>query len=500
MTAALAGALAVTAACLAVPHGEYALAMIGVATLALAARDYWQRHDPLLRNYPVVGRLHGLLHLAGKLFGLRQPLAPYSWATIELVQERAAGRGPLSAFGAQHPVSGALLHAVSPAETEDVPERIVIGAGCAKPYAASYLNISALAFGAISERAIETLSRGAHAGGFYYNTGEAGLPEAFLQGGGDLVWQLGTGYFGCRDRAGRLDEGAFRERASLPAVKMIEIKLSQGSKPAKGGLLPAEKVTRRVAEVCQISHGQPSVLPATHSAFSTPSGLMELVARLREASGGKPVGVKLCLGRSADVFAMVKAMVTTGIAPDYIAIDGAEGGTGAAPVEFQSFVGVPLARALPLVRDALLGCGLRERVRVIASGKVTTGADMVMAVAAGADLCAAARPFLLALGCMQALICASNQCPVGLTTQHPRLTRGIVPEAQAIKVMRYHQHTVLAFRELVAAAGCRSPTELDHQHVLGAPHWLVEAQGQLLAGEVPQEYATAWAKADPGRW
>ncbi len=498
--AAVAGASVVSAACLAVPRGGYALVVIGLATAALAAHDRWQREDPLLRNYPVVGRLHGLLHLAGRLFGLRQPLAPYSWATVELVQERAAGRGALSAFGALHPAPGALLHAMSPAETEEVPERLVIGADCAQPYSASYLNISALAFGAVSERAIETLSRGARAGGFYYNTGEAGLPEAFLQGGGDLVWQLGTGYFGCRDRAGRLDEGAFRERAALPAVKMIELKLSQGSKPAKGGLLPGEKVTRRVAEVCQIPEGEPSILPATHSAFATPAEMMELVARLREGSGGKPVGIKLCLGRSVDLFAMVKAMVATGVAPDYLAIDGAEGGTGAAPVEFQSFVGVPLARALPLVRDALVGCGLRDRVKVIASGKVTTGADMVMAIASGADLCAAARPFLLALGCMQALICASNQCPVGLTTQDPRLTRGIVPEAQAVKVMRYHQHTVLAFRELVAAAGCKRPSQLGPEHVLEPARWLVSAPGQLLAGEVPAEYAAAWAKADPGRW
>jgi glutamate synthase domain-containing protein 2 len=499
--AALLCAFAVSALCAALPYGLYALAGLGLGVAGLAVHDRWQTTDPLLRNYPVLGRLHGLLHLAGKLLGLKQPLAPYSWAMVDLIRERAQGATAVSAFGAQLDPSGpSILHAVHPTPLERVPQRLVIGATCRQPYAASYLNISALAFGAISERAIETLSRGARDGDFFYNTGEAGLPESFLAGGADLVWQLGTGYFGCRDEHGRFDEGAFRDRASLPAIKMIELKLSQGAKPAKGGFLPGDKVTRRVAEVCQIPAGKDSILPASHSAFSSPVELLELVARLREASGGKPVGIKLCVGRSSDVFAIVKAMRVTEITPDFLSIDGAEGGTGAALVEFQSFMGAPLAHALPLVRDALVGTGLRDHIRVIASGKITTGADMVTAIASGADLCAAARPFMLALGCMQALICASNQCPVGLATQRERLTRGIVPETQAIKVTHFHRQTMLAFRELVAATGCASPAELGPAHLLGAASEGRVQPGQLLAGEVPAIYASAWERADPMRF
>jgi glutamate synthase domain-containing protein 2 len=494
------------ALCLAVPGGLYALAALLAIAATVALRDRLQTHDPLLRNYPLLGRLHGGLQLAERLLGLRQPLAPFELATVEVVQQRAAGVGVLSAFGVQlRAPQLALLHAVQPAALDDGAHRVVIGDGaCAQPYAAAHLNISALAFGAISEPAIEALSAGAGAGGFFYNTGEAGLPEPFLRGGGDLVWQLGTGYFGCRQRDGSFDEAAFRERAQQPQVKMIEVKLSQGSKPAKGGLLPGDKVTLRVAEVCQIPAGQDSVLPATHSAFCSPRGLMEFIERLRQASGGKPVGFKLCVGRAVDVFAIVKAMRATALAPDFISVDGAEGGTGAAPIEFQSFVGLPLRFALPLVHDALLGCGLRSRVRIIASGKITTGADMVAALAAGADLCAAARPFMLALGCMQALICASNRCPVGIATQDPALTRGIVVARGADKVRNYQRQTVAAFRELVSALGCSSPAQLGPAHLL---RWTDAAAatesspprlrpGQLLDGDVPAAYRAAWDAAD----
>jgi glutamate synthase domain-containing protein 2 len=500
--AGLVGLVLLCALCAVLPGGRYLLVGAAALCTAVAIHDRLQTGDPLLRNYPLLGRLHGLLHLTGSLLGLKQPLAPYSWALVDLVRERAEGRPAISAFGAQlSSPQVAILHAVQPAPVDKVPERILIGgAASSRPYLASYLNISALAFGAISEPAIEALSRGAREGGFFYNTGEAGLPDSFLQGGGDLVWQLGTGYFGCRDRNGDFDEAAFRDRAALAAVKMIEVKLSQGAKPAKGGLLPAGKVTPRVAEVCQIPVGKDSILPARHSAFSSPVALLEFLARLRDAAGGKPVGFKLCVGRQSDVFAIIKAVLKTGIIPDFISVDGAEGGTGAAPLEFQSFVGTPLRLALPLVHDALVGANLRDKVRVIASGNIVTGADMVSAIARGADLCAAARPFMLALGCMQALICASNRCPVGLTTQDERLTRGIVPEVQGHKVARFHQQTVLAFRELVAATGCESPAGLRPTHLLQETSRSPLAPGQLLAGEPPEVYAAAWRSADPSHF
>ena len=504
-TVGLLAVMAAAALCALLPYGALVAAALAVLVAAVAVRDRLQTGEPLLRNYPVLGRLHGLLHQAGKLLGLQQPQAPYSWALVDLVRARARGGSEYAAFGAQLDAPRvSILHAMAPAPVEEVPERLVIGEGCAQPYSASYLNLSAMAFGAISDAAIEALCRGAKDGAFFCNTGEAGVPEVFLRAGADLVWQLGTGYFGCRDRAGRFDEGAFRERAALPAIKMIELKLSQGAKPAKGGILPAEKATPHVAEACQIPVGQACVVPPVHSAFSTPLELMALVARLREAAGGKPVGLKLCVGQVRDLFALVKAMLATGVTPDFLAVDGAEGGTGAAPVEFQSFVGLRLHQALPLVHDALVGAGLRARVRVIASGKITTGADMVAALVHGADLCAAARPFMIAMGCIQALICASNECPVGLATQDPRLTRGLVPRAQAANVTRYHRQTVHAFRELVAATGCRSPAELSAAHLAerraSASSSALLRPGQLLDDAPPAEYAEAWRAASAARF
>jgi glutamate synthase domain-containing protein 2 len=281
---------------------------------------------------------------------------------------------------------------------------------------------------------------------------------------------------------------------------MIELKLSQGAKPAMGGLLLGDKITPRVAEVCQIPVGKDSILPATHNAFSSPIGMLEFVARLREASGGKPVGLKLCVGRPSDFFAIVKAMLATGLCPDFISVDGAEGGTGAAPIELQSFVGTPLYKALPLVHDALVGAELRDSVRVIASGKIVTGADMVTAIAMGADLCAAARAFMLALGCMQALICASNRCPVGITTQDETLTRGIVPHVQGERAARFHQQTMRAFCELVAVTGCQSPAELEPDHLLSDMAGFQMRPGELVADEPPEAYAAAWRAADPSRF
>jgi len=490
------------ALCALLPGGGYLFGAIMAFCAVLAVKDVRQGEDPLLRNYPLVGRFHGLLRLLGQLLGLRQPLAPYSWAIVDLVHERAEGRPGISAFGAQLPPPRvSILHAMKPVPLETVPERLQIGGpACTQPYQASYLNISALAFGAVSEQVIVALSRGAKEGGFFYNTGEAGLPEAFFEGGGDLVWQLGTGYFSCRDRAGRFDEAAFRDRAAHPAIKMIEVKLSQGAKPAKGGLLPGEKVTARVAEVCQIPPGEDVILPAVHSAFSSPVELLEFLARLRDGASGKPVGFKLCVGQKVDVFAIIKAILKTGLCPDFISVDGAEGGTGAAPTEFQSFVGMPLRWALPFVRDALVGANLRDKVRVIASGHLVTGADMVAALAQGADLFAAARPFMLAMGCMQALICASNQCPTGIATQDGWLTRAVVPEVQALRVARFHRQTLLAFRELVSATGCEAPEALNPAHLIHEAERFYMEPGQLVAGEPPEFYAAAWNQADPSRF
>jgi glutamate synthase domain-containing protein 2 len=502
VSAGLVGFVALGAVCAMLPGGGYAFAGLAAFGIGLALHDRYQRSSPLLRNFPVVGRLHDLLHFAGTFLGVDPPSAPFRAATAELIRERAEGREVVSSFGARVARGEAsidVLHSMRPAEAARVPECTSLGgADCRLPFTCSYLNISALAFGAISDPALVALSRGAKRGEFYLNTGEAGVPESFFEGGGNLVWQVGTGYFGCRDASGLFDPERFRDQASHPAIRAIEIKLSQGSKPSKGGLLLADKVTRRIADVCQIPMGKDSILPASHSAFDSPLGLLEFVARLRALSGGKPIGFKLCVGQTVDFFAIIKAMLATSIYPDFIAIDGAEGGTGAAPIVFQSSVGRPLAWSLPFVHEALVGAGIRERLRLIASGRIATGADMVWAISMGADLCAAARPFMLAMGCMQALTCSANDCPTGIATQNRRLTRGIVIDVQAERVANFHRKTIDSFRALVAATGCEAPDQLSPSCVsaasLGGERMRL---GQLLDGGAPEIYRAAWEAARP---
>lgn len=487
-----------------VPYGYYGFSAIAAAAMGTALRDRWQQLSPLLRNYPLLGRAHFALAALEDLFGWRSERTPYRLPVVQVIQARAAGQEAVSAFGAtlsEPPFH--IMHALHPAPLQVVPTHVSIGGPqCSRPYLASFLNVSALAFGALSETAIEALSQAAKLGEFYLCTGEAGMPASFLRGGGDLVWQVGTGYFGCRKADGSFDGEAFRERALAEPVRAIELKLSQGSKPSKGGLLLAAKVTREVADVCQIPMHRDSVLPAQHSAFDSPAGLLQFVARLRELAGGKPVGIKLCVGQAVDLFAIMKAMIATEILPDFISVDGAEGGTGAAPVEFQSYVGMPLRDALPFVSDALVGVGLRDKIKVIASGKIATGGDMVAALALGADLCAAARAFMIALGCIQAMVCASNDCPVGITSHRASLTRGIVPTRQAERVAAFHRATVESFRELVAAAGCSTPSQLGDRHVLqaGARERERLQPRQLLEGRVPLRYRDAWEHAQSDRF
>ena len=310
------------------------------------------------------------------------------------------------------------------------------------------------------------LSRGAKLGNFAHNTGEGGVSSYHLEGGADLIWQIGTGYFGCRTIDGGFDPDAFAERAGHPNVKMIELKLSQGAKPGHGGILPAAKLTSEIAEIRGVPLGQDVLSPPAHSAFSTPVGLLEFVARLRELSGGKPVGFKLCVGKRREFLAICKAMLKTGITPDFIAVDGGEGGTGAAPLEFTNHMGTPLVEGLIFVHNALVGFGLRRQLRVIASGKVTSGFDMVKRLALGADMCNSARGMMLALGCIQALKCNTNRCPTGVTSQDPLLVRGLVPEDKAAKVANFHHELLGSVGELMGAMGIEHPDDLKPWHLL----------------------------------
>jgi glutamate synthase domain-containing protein 2 len=363
-----------------------------------------------------------------------------------------------------------------------------------------------MSFGALSPHAVLALNLGARRGGFAHNTGEGGISPYHLEHGGDLVWQIGTGYFGCRDRQGRFSPERFAEQARLDVVKMVEIKLSQGAKPGHGGILPATKNTPEIARIRGVEPHTRVVSPALHSAFSTPLELMEFIARLRELSGGKPVGIKLSIGRESEFLSLCKAMVESGIHPDFITVDGGEGGTGAAPLEYTNSIGMPLREALALVVNCLIGFGLRDQVKVIASGKIFTGFHLVKHLALGADLCNSARGMMFALGCVHSLSCNSNRCPTGVTTQDPRLYRGLVVEEKARRVARYHAGTVRATAEIIASAGLRHPRELNRSHI----HRRVSQrevrrydeiypyipEGSLLGESIPAAMRLAMAEAD----
>jgi glutamate synthase domain-containing protein 2 len=366
-------------------------------------------------------------------------------------------------------------------------------------------NISAMSFGALSANAIRALNKGAKKGGFAHDTGEGGLSRYHKENGGDLIWEIGSGYFGCRKEDGTFDPEGFAEQATIKQVKMVEIKISQGAKPGHGGVLPGPKVTEEIAAARHVPVGVDCVSPSGHSAFSSPIELMEFIAKLRESSGGKPTGFKLCIGHRWEFLAMCKAMRETGIHPDFIVVDGGEGGTGAAPVEFSNHVGTPLRGGLNFVQNALVGCNLREHVRLGASGKIVSAFDILGAMAMGADWCNSARGFMFAVGCIQSQSCHTNRCPVGVATQDRQRQRALVVPQKAERVYQFHRNTLDALAEIVAAAGLRHPSEIrprDFYIRLGGPAplpadhgalWL--EPGSLLDGSAPPDYLNYWATA-----
>ena len=380
---------------------------------------------------------------------------------------------------------------MAPAEAVEDPARnlrVDFGEAHGKTYSGSIFNISAMSFGSLSSRAISALNRGAREGGFFHNTGEGGVSRYHDEAGGDLVWQLGTAYFGCRRPDGRFDPDAFRQTASQDNVKMIELKLSQGAKPGHGGILPAAKISDEIAEARGVPKGRDCVSPPFHPEFNTPIGLLEFVARLRELASGKPVGVKFAVGDPRDLMALARAMVETQIAPDFIAVDGGEGGTGAAPIEFSDSMGMPVKEAIVFVRNTLVGVGLRERVRIVASAKLVTSFDMAAAVALGADTVSSARGFMFALGCIQAQQCHRNICPVGVTTQDPSLVRALVVDEKARRVAAFHHNTVKAFAEVLGAAGLKHPSELRRRHLfLRVSPWEIRSMDALYPNVQPGE-------------
>ena len=352
------------------------------------------------------------------------------------------------------------------ADKETPSQRVDVGGpDCLQPYSASVFNISAMSYGSLSGNAIEALNKGAKKGGFYHNTGEGSVSPSHLKHGGDLVWQIGTGYFGCRTKEGGFDADSFAKTATKDNIKMIEIKLSQGAKPGHGGILPAHKNTIEIAQIRQVEPGTRVESPPTHSAFSTPLEMMHFIKQLRDLSGGKPIGFKLCIGRKSEFVALCKAMVETKIQPDFITVDGGEGGTGAAPLEYSNSVGMPLREALVFVVDVLVGFGLKKEIKVIASGKTFTGFHLVKNLALGADMCNSARGMMVALGCVQSLICHTNECPTGIATQDPALASGLVVGDKATRIARFHKETVHATFDLVSSAGLSNPNQLNRSHI-----------------------------------
>ncbi len=494
-----------------------------VLVLPYGALGIWDIHiskSNVLSNYPVIGHARYALEFISPeirqyFIETNQSGRPFNRLQRNQVYARAEAGPDTLPFGTQYDLEEvgyhSASHSLAPKKVAVEDARVLVGgADCKQPYNASRLNISAMSFGALSPNAIRALNSGARIGGFAHNTGEGGLSRYHLEGGGDIFWQIGTGYFGCRTKEGGFDPVAFKDRAANPAVKMIEIKLSQGAKPAHGGVLPGAKVSAEIAEARGVPIGEDCISPPAHSAFDSPEGLLDFVGRLRELCGGKPVGFKLAIGRKSEFLGICKAMTAGGPLPDFITIDGAEGGTGAAPNEFSDRLGMPIQDALVFVQNALVGSGLRERLVLIGSAKTVSGFDMIKKIAVGADMVNAARTMLFAVGCIQALRCDTNRCPSGIATQDPHRNRAVDVELRQQHVANYHAATVRSFLDLVGAMGLDHPGQLGPEHLLRRQgdqrdenyrrlyEWL--EPGQLLSGSPPLDWAEDWAAASAARF
>jgi glutamate synthase domain-containing protein 2 len=438
--------------------------------------DLQQSHHAILRNYPIIGHLRFMLEtirpeIRQYFLESETEASPFSRAQRTLVYTRAKGQSDKRPFGTQLDVRAIgyewINHSIAPSHLAGHDFRVKVGGkDCTQPYDISLFNVSAMSFGALSANAIQALNLGAKMGGFAHDTGEGSISRHHRAHGGDLIWEIGSGYFGCRDEQGHFSPEHFVENVRSPQVKMVEIKLSQGAKPGHGGVLPGPKVTEEIAEARGVMVGQDCVSPSSHSSFSTPLEMMAFIQQLRTLSEGKPVGFKLCIGHPWEWFAIVKAMLETGIQPDFIVVDGAEGGTGAAPLEFSDHMGMPLQEALRLVHNTLVGAGLRDSIRVGASGKIVSAFDMARALALGADWCNSARGFMFALGCIQAQTCHSGNCPTGVTTQDPTRQMALVVPSKAERVQNFHEHTLEALQELMEASGLKTPHDFTPRHIM----------------------------------
>jgi glutamate synthase domain-containing protein 2 len=499
-----------------VPGAAFAFIILGPLVI-IGFIDFFQTRQSIRRNFPLIGNFRYLFEMIRpeiNQYFIESNIdgRPFSREARSVVYQRAKGEIDTLPFGTQQNVYEEnyewINHSIRPKPSLESEPRVLIGGkDCLKPYSASRFNASAMSYGSLSINAVRAINRGARIGKFYQNTGEGGLSPYHLMEGGDIVWQIGTGYFSCRSPDGNFSEEEFQKRAVLPVVKMIELKLSQGAKPGHGGILPARKVSKEIAEIRGVPMGKDILSPPWHTTFDNPIGLLKFIQRLRNLSGGKPVGIKLCVGKRREFLAIVKAMISTGITPDFITVDGGEGGTGAAPLEFSNSVGTPLNEGLIFVHNSIVGAGLRGEIKIIASGKITTGFNLLQKMALGADLCNSARGMLFSLGCIQALKCNTNNCPTGIATQNPSLVVGLDVDDKGVRAARFHQGTIQNFLDLLGAAGLSHPSELKP--------WAIQRRinqfevknyseiydylnaGDLLKASPPASYLRPWNQAQP---
>ncbi|MDA8693214.1 FMN-binding glutamate synthase family protein [Saprospiraceae bacterium] len=491
-----------------------------IPLVILGLIDVFQKRQALRRNFPLLGRTRYFAEwLRPKVYQyFVEPDTdgrPFSRLDRNIVYQRAKKVNDTTPFGTQLKVYNEgyewMNHSIAALDSHnlDANPRVKIGGkNCAQPYSASVFNVSAMSFGSLSKNAVLALNGGAAIGKFAHNTGEGGISPYHKELGGDLIYQIGTGYFGCRAADGNFDSDLFREATSPDNVKMIEIKLSQGAKPGHGGILPAKKVTAEIASIRNIEPYKAVHSPPYHKAFNTPIGLLKFIKQCQELSGGKPVGFKLCVGHKSEFLAICKAMIETGIRPDFISVDGGEGGTGAAPLEFSNSVGVPGREGLTFVYDALIGFNLKKEIQIIYSGKVLSGFDIYKAISLGADITYSARAMMMAVGCIQALECNHNTCPTGVATQNPKLVKGLVVEDKKVRVANYHRETVKSFVELMAASGLDHLDKINREHVyqrvdqhlsrsLSETYPYIPEGCLLSSGDTPADWQKFMAQADP---
>jgi glutamate synthase domain-containing protein 2 len=511
------GAAAVLLAVLGVfvSHWWFVAAAAVALLAALGVWDLLQTRHSILRSYPILGHMRFVAEFIRP--EIRQYFVesntegtPFDRETRDMVYERAKGTKSDEPFGTERDVNALgyefLRHSLRAKFASDAVPRVRLGGSdCLQPYDIALLNVSAMSFGSISANAILALNGGAARGGFAHDTGEGGISPYHLEPGGDLIWEIGSGYFGCRTEDGSFDAGKFAAKSQLPAVKAVSIKLSQGAKPGLGGVLPGAKVSAEIAATRGVPQGRTVVSPPAHSAFNTPVELMTFIATLRRLSGGKPVGFKLCVGARSEFLSICKGMRATGITPDFVIVDGSEGGTGAAPQEFEDHVGMPLTEGLMLVHNALVGVGLRDRIRIGASGKIASGVDIVSRIIQGADFTLSARAMMFAVGCIQALTCNTNHCPTGVATQDPQRARALDVPDKTERVVNFQRATVASAAQIVASMGLESFAELDpsmlNRRIEGQRNRtyaeLYESlmPGELLEDPAPESWRSDWIEA-----